>query len=170
MFCAYFYQAPPFKLSYRGFGELAVALCYGPLICVGTYLVLRGKIDIVPLLVSIPLGLLIAAFLWVDEFPDFASDEKANKRTLVVRLGRRAASRLFPLIFGAAFGILFLLPGFGLPKQVVLGGIALVPAVPAAIRVWNVPEHTAKLIPAQRNTLLAFVLYAALAGLGLLIA
>lgn len=29
---AYFYQAPPFRLSYRGLGEAAVALAYGPLI------------------------------------------------------------------------------------------------------------------------------------------
>lgn len=43
MFCAFFYQSPPVKLSYRGLGELAVALSYGPLICCGTYLVQRGR-------------------------------------------------------------------------------------------------------------------------------
>ena len=166
--CAYFYQAPPFKFSYRGFGELAVALCYGPLICIGTYLVQRSKIEIAPLLVSIPLGLLIAAFLWIDEFPDYLSDAKAGKRTLVVRLSRRTASRLFPVIFAAAFTMLFLLPVFGLPKQVLLGSIALIPALPAMVRVWKTPDHTAKLIPAQGKTLLAFVLYAIFAGFGLL--
>lgn len=30
---AYFYHASPFKLAYRGFGEAAVALTYGPLLC-----------------------------------------------------------------------------------------------------------------------------------------
>ncbi len=50
VFCAFFYHAPPAKLSYRGLGELAVAICYGPLVCVGSYLVQCRKIDIVPLL------------------------------------------------------------------------------------------------------------------------
>ena len=37
---------------------------------------------------------LIAAFLWVNEFPDYRSDLAAGKRTWVVRLGRRKAARL----------------------------------------------------------------------------
>ncbi|MCK7501780.1 MAG: hypothetical protein MZW92_76110 [Comamonadaceae bacterium] len=35
---AFFYHAPPLKLSYRGWGEAAVFLAYGPLICAGTFL------------------------------------------------------------------------------------------------------------------------------------
>jgi 1,4-dihydroxy-2-naphthoate octaprenyltransferase len=167
--CAFFYQAPPLKFSYRGFGELAVAISYGPLICCGTYLVQRGKVDIEPVLLSIPLGLLIATFLWVDEFPDCPSDAKAGKRTVVVRLGRKRASRVFPVIFAIAFGMLLVLPFFGLPKQVLLGGVAIIPAVAAALRVWKNPEKTAKIIPAQKQTLLAFVLYALGTGAGFLL-
>jgi len=48
---AFFYHAPPLKLSYRGLGEAEVALCYGPLIASGTFLVQRGSIpaDVVTL-------------------------------------------------------------------------------------------------------------------------
>ena len=53
---AYFYHAPPARLSYRGWGEAAVALCYGPLICAGTYLVQRQQLDAPAVYVSIPLG------------------------------------------------------------------------------------------------------------------
>ncbi len=70
------YHAPPFKLSYRGLGELAVALGYGPLIAIGTYLVRRGHVTSEVLFVSPPLGLLIGAFLWINEFPDYAADER----------------------------------------------------------------------------------------------
>lgn len=169
IFCAFFYQSPPMKLSYRGLGELAVALSYGPLICCGTYLVQRGRIDKEALLVSIPLGVLIANFLWVDEFPDFVSDAKANKRTLVVRLGRKRASLIFPIIFAIAFGMLFILPVFGLPKQILLGGVAVIPAIAAARRVWRNPEETPKIIPAQGQALLAFLLFSVGVGAGFLL-
>jgi len=169
MVCAFFYQAPPLKFSYRGLGELAVALSYGPLICCGTYLVLRGNIDSAPLLASIPLGLLIGNFLWIDEFPDFASDARAGKRTLVVRLGRKQASRLFPVILIVAFGISFVLPIFGLPKGVLLAAVAIIPAIAAARRLLQNPEQTAKIIPAQALTLIAFVLYAIGTGVGFLL-
>jgi 1,4-dihydroxy-2-naphthoate polyprenyltransferase len=167
--CAFFYQAPPLKLSYRGLGELAVATCYGPLICLGTYLVQRGKIEIGPLLASIPLGLLIANFLLINEFPDASADAKADKRTLVVRLGRQRASRVFAVIFGVAFGMLFSFPVLGLPRAIVFGAVAVIPAAAATYRVWKTPDNIANLIPAQLNTLLAFLLYAIGAGIGFLI-
>jgi 1,4-dihydroxy-2-naphthoate octaprenyltransferase len=168
--CAFFYHAPPLKLSYRGLGELAVAVCYGPFIGLGTYLVQRREIATIPVLVSIPLGLLVANFLWINEFPDFNADAKTGKRTLVVRLGRKRASRVFLVIFAVAFGILFLLPAGGLPITVLFGAVAVIPAGAAAHRVWTAPDNTARLIPAQAYALLSFVLYAIGAGLGLLVA
>ncbi len=80
-------DGPPLSLSYRGLGELAVALCYGPLIAAGTYLVQRGTVSPEIVLAGVPLGLLVAGFLWLNEIPDARADEAAGKRTLVVRLG-----------------------------------------------------------------------------------
>ena len=89
---AFFYHAPPFRLSYRGLGEMAVAVSYGPLVTAGTYLVQRGTIPTGIVLLSLPLGVLIAAFLWINEFPDYTADALSGKRTLVVRLGRAGAA------------------------------------------------------------------------------
>jgi 1,4-dihydroxy-2-naphthoate octaprenyltransferase len=169
IFCAYFYQAPPLKLSYRGFGELAVAICYGPLICIGTYLVQRGKIDIALVLVSIPLGLLIGNFLLINEFPDMKADAGAGKRTLVVRFGRERSTRIFAAIFVLAFALLFFLSFFKLPMSILFGAIAIIPAAAAMLRAWKFADETTKLIPAQANTLVAFILYGICAGIGLLI-
>jgi 1,4-dihydroxy-2-naphthoate octaprenyltransferase len=169
--CAYFYHAPPFRLSYRGLGELAVAICYGPLICMGTYLVQRQRLDVVPVSLSVPLGLLVAAFLWVNEFPDYEADRAAGKNTLVVRLGRRRAAFAFCLLVGVAFAIAALLPLFRLaPIATWIGMIALIPAIAACRRVLRNPENTASIVPAQRDALLSFVVFAAGAGLGLLLA
>ncbi len=164
---AFFYHAPPIKLSYRGLGELAVGVVYGPLICCGTYLVQRGHVSGAVFQASIPLGLLIAAFLWINEFPDFRADETAGKRTLVVRLGRRAASRLFAVVVAAAYAWLWLLPPRGLPLTVWLGIAGLPFGVAAGRRLLAHPEATRRIIPAQGWTLLSFVLFALGVGIGL---
>jgi 1,4-dihydroxy-2-naphthoate polyprenyltransferase len=166
---AFFYQAPPFKLSYRGLGEGAVALAYGPLLCAGTYLVQRGRVSADVLLVSLPLGALVAAFLWINEFPDYAADRGAGKRTLVVRLGRRRAARVFVVIVGAAFAFLALLPLWGVPRGVVLGLAGLPFALAASWRLLREPEVTARVVPAQAWTLSSFVLMAAGGAVGLLL-
>lgn len=167
--CAWFYQAPPLELSYRGFGELAVAVCYGPLIAAGTYLVQRGEVHADVLLPAVPLGMAIAAFLYINEFPDYAADRAAGKRTLVVRLGRARASVAFAALVAATFAGVLVLPLFGLPATVLLGIAGTVPAAAAARRLLRHPETTPQMVPAQAWTLLSFLLLAAGAGLGLLI-
>ena len=123
---AFFYHAPPIKLSYRGFGELAVAITYGPIIASGTYLVQRGTISTDVVLASLPLGIAIAAFLWINELPDARADAAAGKRTLVVQLGQRRARGAFPVILAVAYVGLILLPVAGLPAATLLGAIGLV--------------------------------------------
>jgi 1,4-dihydroxy-2-naphthoate octaprenyltransferase len=166
---ALFYHWPPLRLSYRGLGEAAVALAYGPLIVAGTYLVQRGEISTGALWLSLPLGLLIADFLIINEFPDARADAQAGKRTLVVRLGRARAAALFAALAGAAFGLLALLPALGAPRGVWLGAVGLAPALAAARILRAHPETTARIVSAQRFALLAFILFALGAGLGPLI-
>ena len=166
--CAFWYHAPPVKLAYRGLGEAAVALCYGPLLVSGTYLVQRGHVSPQALLVSLPLGLLIGAFLWINEFPDYRADSGAGKRTLVVRLGRPRAAVLYAVLVGAAFLLLILIAlEPGVPRGVLLGLVGLAPALGSARRVLEAPEETRRIVPAQRQALLAFVLLAAGSGIGL---
>ena len=166
---AFFYHAPPVKLSYRGLGELAVFVCYGPFVCCGTYLLQRGHVPAAILHLSIPLGLMVAAFLFVNEFPDARADGESGKRTLVVRLGKRAASRVFPLFAAVAFAYVLFLPAAGLPRTVWLGLAGLPFAIRAAVILWKNPDRTAPIIPAQASTLLSFVAMAIGCGAGLLI-
>jgi 1,4-dihydroxy-2-naphthoate octaprenyltransferase len=166
---AFFYHAPPLKLSYRGLGELAVGLCYGPLIAGGTFLVQRGTLASPLLLLSLPLGLLIAAFLWINEFPDRRADEAAGKRTLVVRLGPRRAADVFGFLVTAPFALLGLLVALGAPAATALGAIGLPWAIAAARRLRRHSDSTPAIVPAQVFTLQALLLYAAGTALGLLL-
>ncbi len=166
---AFFYHAPPFQLAYRGLGELTVALVYGPLITAGTYLVQRHHLTPETALLSMPLALLIGAFLLINEFPDRRADREAGKRTLVVILGRKWSARGFAAIVTAAFLLLALLPVTGLPALTALGFIGLPPVALAARRLLAQPDTTKEIIPAQAWTLLGFVLMSAGTGAGLLL-
>ncbi len=167
---AFFYHAPPLALSYRGLGELAVATVYGPLIACGAYLVQRGEIPWSIVLLSAPLGVMIAAFLWVNEFPDYKADLASGKRTLVVRLGRARAAEVFAVLVTLALYIQAAVPLVsGLPLTLWIGLAAAIPALAAARRLLVDPERVANILPAQQRTLLAFVLLSLGSGIGLLL-
>ena len=167
---AYFYHAPPLKLSYRGLGELAVGLSYGPLITSGTYLVQRGTVTPQVILLSSLLGLLIAAFLWINEFPDYRADLASRRQNLVVLLGRAKAARVFVAMMTVAAVGLALLPLAGIPVAVWLGALFIVPAAVASRILLQHAEVTERVVPAQALTLLSFVLYSLGSGIGLLLA
>jgi 1,4-dihydroxy-2-naphthoate octaprenyltransferase len=164
---AYFYHAPPLRLSYRGFGEIAVAAAYGPLIACGTYLVQRREWGEAALWTSVPLGTLIAAFLWINEFPDLRADRAAGKRTLVVSLGPRIASRVYAGLVLVAYGLIAVLPVLGVPRSIWLGMAGLPFSAWAARRLQRDPRTTRLVVPAQAATLLAFLAVAAGMSLGL---
>jgi 1,4-dihydroxy-2-naphthoate octaprenyltransferase len=98
------YTMPPFKLVYRGVGEVATAIGFGPVMLLGTYAVQsRGSLSAEALLVSVPVALLVAMILYVNEIPDRAGDAQAGKRTLPVRWSKRAVIWGFDASAGGAF-------------------------------------------------------------------
>jgi len=90
-FSSFFYVAPPIRYGYHGLGELFVGINMGPIMVVGTYWVIMGRPDWVPLLMSIPIGLMVASILYYQSLPDMKTDEAAGKFTLAVRLGKQGA-------------------------------------------------------------------------------
>ncbi len=96
------YSAPPVFLAGRGLGELTVGLDFGLLVVLGAFVVQTGALGPAPAIASLPLSFLIAAILYMNEFPDLEADRATGKKTLVVRLGRRRAIRgFYVIIFGA---------------------------------------------------------------------
>jgi len=79
------YSAPPLRLVHRGLGEPVTALGFGPVMALGTYFACAGRASWQPVLASLPVALLIALVLYVNQVPDRAGDAAAGKRTLIVR-------------------------------------------------------------------------------------
>ena len=89
------YTVPPLKLSHRGLGELDVALTHSAGAILAGYVVQGGHwADSTPWLLALPLGLAVLPSILLAGCPDRTADEAAGKRTLVVKLGPRAAIRL----------------------------------------------------------------------------
>ncbi|HEV8546581.1 MAG TPA: prenyltransferase [Candidatus Limnocylindrales bacterium] len=101
------YTAPPLKFVYRGLGEIAVAIGFGPLMLLGAYVVqTRGALAWEPVVASLPIALLVALILYVNEIPDRRGDARAGKRTLPVRLSKSAVIAIYRAVAAAAFVIL----------------------------------------------------------------
>ncbi|MAT93090.1 MAG: 1,4-dihydroxy-2-naphthoate octaprenyltransferase [Halioglobus sp.] len=167
---AWSYHGAPLRLAYRGWGELAVGIAYGPLVVCGAYLVQAGWPHTALLQASLALGLLVAAFLWINQFPDYRADRGAGKNNLVVRLGRERASTVFALIVAAGY-LLLLSTGLGqeAARGMLWGLLGIVPASFAVLRLRRAARDTPRVVPAQAATLLSFLLMAAGSGLGYLL-
>lgn len=167
---AWFYHGGALRLSYRGLGELAVALAYGPLVVGGTYLVQTGSLTAPLLQASMALGMLVAAFLWINEFPDYRADRQAGKRNLVVRLGPERAATAYVVICAAGYLLLVCTALYHPGARGLLGGLAGLPfALFSCWRLLGSAGVTVRVIPAQVAGLASFVLMAAGAGLGYLL-
>ncbi len=103
MFLSVVYSMPPLQLSYRGLGEITVGLTFGPIIVVGAYFLQTKRIDVAPILLSIPLAFLIANVLWINEIPDVEADRRAGKLNLVARRGRPKALNGYRLLYVLAY-------------------------------------------------------------------
>jgi 1,4-dihydroxy-2-naphthoate polyprenyltransferase len=81
------YGNPPFKLSYKGFGEILTALGCGYLAVVTGYYISAVNIDLTPLLLSIPPALTVFCLAFINAYPDIESDKIGGKMTLPARFG-----------------------------------------------------------------------------------
>ena len=128
------YTAPPFKLVYRGLGEIAVAIGFGPIMLLGAYVVQTGRIAVEPLVVSITVGILVALILFVNEIPDRRGDAAAGKRTLPVRFPPSVVQNGYLVAAAVAFALIVGGVVIGLLPWPTL--LALL-AVPVAFRVYQ---------------------------------
>jgi 1,4-dihydroxy-2-naphthoate polyprenyltransferase len=132
------YTGGPRPYGYEGLGEVFVFTFFGLVAVNGSYYVQLERLDWAPLLLSIPIGLLSAAILVVNNIRDIDTDRRAGKRTLAVRLGRDRTRRLFAAMVASAFAILPLVLAAGWRWAPALAALAAAPLAIAPLReVWT---------------------------------
>jgi 1,4-dihydroxy-2-naphthoate octaprenyltransferase len=97
------YTGGPKPYGYEGLGELFVFLFFGVVAVAGSFYVQVTHLDWEAFALSVPVGLLAAAILVVNNIRDIDSDRRASKRTLAVKLGRANTRWLFAAIIYGAF-------------------------------------------------------------------
>jgi 1,4-dihydroxy-2-naphthoate octaprenyltransferase len=97
------YTGGPRPYGYEGLGEVFVFLFFGIVAVAGSYFVQYERLPWEPFVCAVPVGLLAAAILVVNNVRDIDTDRRAGKRTLAVRLGRERTRTAYAVMLAAAF-------------------------------------------------------------------
>jgi 1,4-dihydroxy-2-naphthoate polyprenyltransferase len=167
----FFYTASPVRIVYRGWGELTVGLNLGVLAVLGTYYVQAHSLSWVAFWASLPISFLVAAILYINEFQDYQPDKTANKKHLVVRLGRKnAVYGYYMLIFGTYLSIALSVIFRIITPFALLSFLTIPLAVGAARILKNNYDKIVELMPANATTVKIHLLVGLLLSLGFVIA
>jgi 1,4-dihydroxy-2-naphthoate octaprenyltransferase len=100
------YTGGPRPYGYEGLGEVFVFLFFGIVAVTGSYFVQVESLEWEAFALAVPVGLLAAAILVVNNVRDIDTDRRAGKLTLAVRLGRQRARTLYSLMLLVAYVVL----------------------------------------------------------------
>ncbi|MGI8863509.1 MAG: 1,4-dihydroxy-2-naphthoate polyprenyltransferase [Solirubrobacteraceae bacterium] len=132
------YTGGPRPYGYEGLGEIFVFLFFGIVAVAGSYFVQTKHLHWEAFALAVPVGLLAAAILVVNNFRDIDTDRRAGKRTLAVRLGRERTRDLCAVIIYLAYVLVPVTWIFGpLKAWVLLPWLSLPGAAPLVRLVRN---------------------------------
>jgi 1,4-dihydroxy-2-naphthoate octaprenyltransferase len=134
------YTGGPRPYGYEGLGEVFVFLFFGLVAVTGSYFAQVEEVSWEAFVLAVPVGLLAAAILVVNNVRDLETDRRAGKRTLAVRLGRPRARGVYAGMVYVAFvcaPLPWLLGSDELSAWLLLPLLALPLAVPIVRTVRN---------------------------------
>jgi len=150
LFCSIFYTLPPIKFGYRGLGELALLVNFGPTIGLGAYYVQTGKVAIEPLMISLVLGSMMWSMIIINEIPDYEDDRLGNKMNLVARFGKEMGITLYVAGLVLSYGILVSSVLLRISPPIVLLGLVSLPLAVKSVRILKKNYQDAlKMVPAN---------------------
>lgn len=163
---AIFYSLPPLRLNYNGWGEVAVATAFGPLLMSGMYVMLIGTLHWQVIAAGVPLGFLITNILWINQYPDYEADQKGGKRNWLVRIGKVKGIRVYTSLYIAAYTSLALLTWVFSSPYWLLGWLSIPLAVQSVLVLRKHYDDIQRLLTANIRTVQIYVLV----GLAMIIA
>ncbi len=132
---AFFYSVPPVKLESSGYGELTTSIIVANLVPAFAFLLQYGELHRLVAMATFPLTMLHLAMMIAFELPDYATDMKFAKRTLMVRVGWQRGMLLHNLLILSAYLLLGMAIAFGLPMSIGLPAILTLPL--GLLQIWQ---------------------------------
>lgn len=172
IFLGFFYCGVPVRIAYRGFGvgELAVGAGFGPLMVLGAYYVQAQQITTQAVFASIPVGILIALVLYINEFPDYDADKATAKKTLPVQLGKHIAAQVYIFLVILNYALVLLGVMLNILPIWTLVTMLTLPIALKAIRTARIHfDKIQELIPANASTIILHLSFGLLLALGFII-
>lgn len=135
LIAAWFYTGGKRPYGYAGLGEVFVFVFFGLVATAGTTFVQAGAVPQEAWFGAVVAGMYACAVLLANNLRDIDQDRRAGKRTLTVRIGRRATQVLFTGLVLAPFAIVVFLAQFYPLAWLTL--FTLIPAACAILIVWT---------------------------------
>ena len=90
----YTYQGPPFRLGYKGLGEVICTICFGPLALSAAYYSQTQSWSIANLTASIIIGISTSLILFCSHFHQVKDDLAAGKLSPIIRMGTKMGAQV----------------------------------------------------------------------------
>ncbi len=171
--CAVAYTGGPWPYGYYGLGEVFVFLFFGPVAVAGTTYLQTGAWEPLAFAASVPVGALVTAILVVNNLRDIATDRRAGKCTLAVRLGVRATVGEYGALLALAGAVPVLLVVSAWTSPTVLLPLASLPLawpLVGVVRRAAAGGDPRRLNPVLRDTARLSLVFALLFAVGLALA
>ena len=153
--------------GYAGLGDISVFIFFGLLGVLGTFFLHTLSFKPITLLIGISLGLFSTAVLNINNIRDIESDQKAGKRSIPVRIGRKAAVQYNWALLAGGYICLVL---FAILSNHILSLFALL-AWPLMMKVGYGVQHaksSAQNDPFLKKMAMSTLLWVILFGIGIL--
>jgi len=124
---SFFYSTPPLRLEASGYGELVTSVLVAFLVPMFSYMLQVGAMHRLVAMAAFPTFAAHMVMLLALELPDYAVDEKYEKRTLMVRLGWQTGMTLHNGLILVSFLLFLLAFVFGFPWFATLAGLLSLP-------------------------------------------
>ncbi|MDJ0644945.1 MAG: 1,4-dihydroxy-2-naphthoate octaprenyltransferase [Flavobacteriaceae bacterium] len=155
--------------GYSGYGDIFVFLFFGWLSVVGSYFLFTKQLDFTIFLPATSIGMLSVGVLNLNNMRDRESDEKAGKRTLVVKIGEEFAKyyHYYLLIGSFLLALVYVNFKYSDPKEFLF----VVAYIPIGLHIHTVYKNKdpKDLDPELKKLALSTFLFAILLSLGFIL-